>query len=164
MRQELTRRRRVAGTAAASAVLLAGGRAAASSGGFEVSRTDAEWRAMLTDLQYNAMRRGGTERAFSSPLDRESRRGMFHCRGCAQELYASRHKYDSGTGWPSYWQPVADNLVETKTDFKLIYPRTECHCAICALHMGHVFNDGPPPTGQRWCINGVVLSFRPFDI
>ncbi|MEL6724063.1 MAG: peptide-methionine (R)-S-oxide reductase MsrB [Pseudomonadota bacterium] len=127
-------------------------------------RSDAEWRDLLTPDQYQVGVREGTERAFSpGNFESEKRDGIYHCVGCDTPLWSSEHKFDSGTGWPSYWQPIDENVVETKTDFKLIYPRTECHCAICGLHMGHVFRDGPPPTGQRWCINGVVLTFRPFE-
>lgn len=128
---------------------------------FPVTRTDAEWRRLLTPEQYRVGRQHGTERAFSSPLDRERRRGIFYCVGCNTALWSSEHKYDSGTGWPSFWQPIAPDRVGTKADWSLFTLRTECHCATCGTHMGHVFPDGPRPTGQRWCINGVVLVFRP---
>ncbi|MEM6653862.1 MAG: peptide-methionine (R)-S-oxide reductase MsrB [Pseudomonadota bacterium] len=128
----------------------------------KITRSDAEWRALLTPDQYYVGRKEGTERAFSpGNFEREKRDGTYHCVGCDTALWSSEHKFDSGTGWPSYWQPIRDDVIETKTDFKLIYPRTECHCAVCGMHMGHVFKDGPPPTGQRWCINGVVLNFVP---
>ena len=125
-----------------------------------IKRSDAEWRELLTPEQFKVGVRDGTERAFTSPLNDEKRYGVFHCVGCDTPLWSSEHKFDSGTGWPSFWQPIRETAIETKTDFKLLYPRTECHCATCGLHMGHVFKDGPPPTGQRWCINGVVLYFK----
>ncbi len=126
-----------------------------------IQRSDSEWRELLTPEQYRVGVKEGTERAFSpGNFEGEKRDGVYHCVGCDTPLWSSEHKFDSGTGWPSFWQPVRESAVETKTDFKLIYPRTECHCATCGLHMGHVFKDGPPPTGKRWCINGVVLNFR----
>ena len=126
----------------------------------KIVKTDAEWRAQLSDLAYKVTRKSGTERAFSNDNFPKSA-GVFHCTCCDAPLFDMDTKFDSGTGWPSYWQPVSEGVVKSKTDFKLIYPRTECHCAVCGLHMGHVFKDGPPPTGQRWCINGVVLNFKP---
>ncbi|MEC3861922.1 peptide-methionine (R)-S-oxide reductase MsrB [Mesobacterium sp. TK19101] len=127
---------------------------------FEVTRTDAEWRAMLSDLEYKVMRREGTERAFTSPLNKEKRAGTFLCRGCDLPLYASDTKFDSGTGWPSFWQALP-GAVDTKPDRTLFAVRTECHCRRCGSHLGHIFDDGPPPTGKRHCINGVSLKFRP---
>lgn len=144
-------------TVSALAGLLSGRAAHAA---FEVTRTDAEWRAMLSDPEYKVMRREGTERAFSSPLDREKRAGMFHCRGCDLALYASDTKFDSGTGWPSFWQALPD-AIETKEDRSLFGLRTECHCRRCGSHLGHIFDDGPKPTGKRHCINGVSLVFKP---
>ncbi|WP_298678204.1 peptide-methionine (R)-S-oxide reductase MsrB [uncultured Lentibacter sp.] len=126
---------------------------------FEVTRSEAEWRAMLTPLQYKVMRKEGTERAFSSPLDKQYDAGTYHCRGCDLAVYSSEHKYDSGTGWPSFYQSLPD-AIATKTDFKIIYPRTECHCRRCGSHFGHIFDDGPAPTGKRHCLNGVSLVFR----
>jgi peptide-methionine (R)-S-oxide reductase len=126
-----------------------------------IKRSDKEWRELLTPEQYRVGVKDGTERAFSpGNFESEKRDGVYHCVGCDTPLWSSEHKFDSGTGWPSFWQPVRESAIETKTDFKLIYPRTECHCSTCGLHMGHVFKDGPPPTGQRWCINGVVLNFK----
>lgn len=130
----------------------------------KIKRSPAEWRELLTDEQFRVGVKDGTERAFTSPLNDEKRAGVFHCVGCGSPLWSSAEKFDSGTGWPSFWQPVTPEAVATKTDYKLIYPRTECHCATCGLHQGHVFKDGPPPSGQRWCINGVVLEFRPTDL
>ncbi|MCM2560723.1 peptide-methionine (R)-S-oxide reductase MsrB [Lutimaribacter sp. EGI FJ00015] len=135
------------------------GTARAAQDRFEVIRSDAEWREMLTPEQYNVMRREGTEPPGSSPLDKVYDPGMYHCRGCDLALYSSEHKYDSGTGWPSFWQ-AQEGAIGTKRDFKLIYPRTECHCGRCGSHLGHIFNDGPPPTGKRHCLNGVSLVFK----
>ncbi|PWG17304.1 peptide-methionine (R)-S-oxide reductase MsrB [Salibaculum griseiflavum] len=142
------------------AVALFGKRVAAAEGDFEVTRTEAEWREMLTDLEYRVMREEGTERAFTSPVDANYAPGLYHCRGCDQALYSSEHKFDSGTGWPSFWQALP-NAIETKPDRKLLVVRTECHCDRCGSHLGHIFDDGPDPTGKRHCINGVSLVFRP---
>jgi len=128
----------------------------------KIKRTDREWREVLTEEQYRVGVKEGTERAFSpGNLNEQYRSGTFKCVGCGTPLWSSKHKFDSGTGWPSFYAPASSDAVATKTDFKLIYPRTECHCATCGLHMGHLFKDGPAPTGERWCINGVVLDFEP---
>ncbi len=130
----------------------------------KISRTDAEWREILDPEAYRVGVKEGTERPFSQGnFNDEKRKGAYVCKGCGTTLWLSDHKFDSGTGWPSYWQPAAPDVVATKTDFKMILPRTECHCATCGLHQGHVFKDGPPPTGERWCINGAVLDFRPTE-
>lgn len=126
---------------------------------FEVMRSDEEWKAMLSPLEYKVMRKEGTERAFTSPLDKNYTAGMYHCRGCNLGLYSSEHKFDSGTGWPSFWQAQA-NAVETRIDRKFFMTRTECHCRRCGSHLGHIFEDGPAPTGMRHCINGVSLVFK----
>ncbi len=130
---------------------------------FTVEKTDAEWRELLTPAQYQVARKEGTERPFTSEHNDEKRKGVYHCVCCGTALWSSEHKFDSGTGWPSYFQPITPEAVASKTDWKLLYPRTECHCATCGAHQGHVFPDGPAPTNQRWCINGVVLTFRPAD-
>ena len=128
----------------------------------KIRRSDREWRERLTEEQYRVGVKEGTERPFSAGNhDDEKRDGVFRCVGCGTVLWSSAHKFDSGTGWPSFYAPAGPDLVETKTDFKLVYPRKECHCAVCGLHMGHVFKDGPRPTGERWCINGVMLDFEP---
>ncbi len=128
----------------------------------KITRTDREWRELLTEEEYRVGVKEGTERAFTpGNHDDEKRDGLFHCKGCGTALWSSDHKFDSGTGWPSFYQPVSPEVVATRRDFKMVLPRTECHCAVCGLHHGHVFRDGPPPTGERWCINGVMLEFRP---
>ncbi len=131
-----------------------------ASAAFEVTRTEAEWRAMLSDLEYRVMREEGTERAFTSPLNDVKGPGVFHCKGCDLPLYDAAHKYDSGTGWPSFWQAIAPDAIGTKEDRKLFMVRTECHCRRCGSHLGHIFDDGPQPTGKRHCINGVSLVFK----
>lgn len=127
----------------------------------KVTKTDAEWKALLTPEAYQVLRHEATERAFTSPLHENKKAGLYVCAGCDLPLFSSEHKFDSGTGWPSFWQPIAPQVIGTSTDFKLIYPRTEVHCARCDGHQGHVFKDGPPPTGLRYCINGVALKFLP---
>lgn len=126
----------------------------------KIVKTDAEWKALLTSDQYEILRREGTEPSFSSALNDEKRTGQYVCAGCALPLFASNMKFDSGTGWPSFYTTLP-GAVATKTDFKWIYPRKEYHCARCGGHQGHVFNDGPKPTGERWCNNGLALKFIP---
>jgi len=123
--------------------------------------TEAQWREILTDEEFRVLRKEGTEPAFSSPLDKQYGDGVYICAGCNLTLFSSEHKFDSGTGWPSFWRPIDADHVGTKRDFKLIWPRTEYHCARCGGHQGHIFDDGPEPTGQRWCNNGVALRFVP---
>ena len=127
---------------------------------FPFQLPDSEWRARLSPGQYRVLRSHGTERAFSSPLDHERRAGTFVCAACGQVLFSSTTKFDSGTGWPSFWQPLND-AVGTSVDASWLMIRTEVHCAKCGGHLGHVFNDGPAPTGLRYCMNGVALRFEP---
>ena len=127
---------------------------------FEVEKSEAEWRAQLSPAAFRVLREHGTERAFTSPLDREKRAGTFVCAGCDLPLYASNTKFDSGTGWPSFFQPLP-NAVATSSDSAFGMTRTEVHCRRCGGHLGHVFEDGPRPTGLRYCMNGVALTFQP---
>ncbi len=127
---------------------------------YPVALSDAEWRNRLSPWAYKVLRQRATEPPFSSPLNREHRAGIFVCAGCAQPLFSSKAKFDSGTGWPSFQAPLR-GAVRTARDFALGYARTEVHCARCGGHLGHVFDDGPPPTGKRYCMNGVALAFRP---
>ncbi len=127
---------------------------------FEVTKTDEEWQKTLTPEQYKVLRKHGTERAGSSPLDKNYSPGMYRCAGCDLPLFASDTKFDSGTGWPSFFKPI-DNAVGTDTDRAFFMTRTEVHCSRCGGHLGHVFEDGPKPTGLRYCMNGVSLKFVP---
>ncbi|HEX2795170.1 MAG TPA: peptide-methionine (R)-S-oxide reductase MsrB [Croceicoccus sp.] len=156
-------RRTVLGILAAGVafpVMTACGSREASAKAFPLTLSEAEWRKRLTADQYRILREEGTERAFTSPLDKEKRAGTFVCAGCAHPLFSSRTKFDSGTGWPSFYAPLKGG-VGRSTDYKLGYPRTEVHCANCGGHLGHVFDDGPKPTGKRYCMNGVAMKFRP---
>lgn len=126
----------------------------------KVVMTEEEWKDKLTDDQFYVLREEGTEPAHTSPLNDEHRQGVYVCAGCGLELFLSTTKYESGTGWPSFYDPI-EGHVETKTDWSLFYPRTEYHCARCGGHQGHVFKDGPEPTGLRYCNNGVALTFIP---
>ena len=136
--------------------------AVAASEMFEVMKSKAEWKAELTSNQFAVLREEATERPFTSPLLEIKDAGTYHCAGCDQHVFSSETKFDSGTGWPSFFQEVEGN-VAFKRDFKLIYPRTEEHCSRCGGHLGHVFDDGPQPTGKRHCINGVAMVFKPAD-
>lgn len=143
-------------TGLVAAPLLA--RREVAAGTFPLAKSRQEWRKLLTADAYQVLFEEGTERAGSSPLNHEKRAGTYACAACHQPLFDAAHKYESGTGWPSFWQALPGAL-GTATDFKLIYPRTEYHCSRCGGHQGHVFNDGPPPSGKRYCNNGVALRF-----
>ena len=129
-------------------------------GTFDVSHSEEEWRRLLSDAQFQVLRKEGTERPWTSPLNDEKRLGTYVCAGCEQPLFTAAQKFDSGTGWPSFFDAI-DGALGTKTDYKLIWPRTEYHCSRCGGHQGHIFKDGPDPTGLRYCNNGVALKFVP---
>ena len=147
-----------AGCSIAASALLACGESAAQAKNYPVSLSEAQWRKKLTKAEYAVLREAATERPYSSSLNNEKRAGTFTCAGCGNKLYASKTKYESGTGWPSFWQALP-GAVGTSTDYKIGYPRTEVHCADCGGHLGHIFSDGPKPTGKRHCINGVAMDF-----
>ncbi|MDR3663816.1 MAG: peptide-methionine (R)-S-oxide reductase MsrB [Mycobacterium sp.] len=163
--------RRIVLTTVASLSLLAAfrwlrpgpaGAAEKSAEKFEVEKTPEEWRRQLSPAQYNILREQGTERPFSSPLNDEHRKGTFACAGCELPLFASETKFDSGTGWPSFYQPLAGAVGKTE-DRSYMMLRTEVHCHRCGGHLGHVFDDGPKPTGLRYCMNGLAMTFKPAD-
>jgi peptide-methionine (R)-S-oxide reductase len=156
----LTRRMTLSGMAAIASANLTKIRGARSAEEDHLVRSDAEWRATLTADQYAVLRQEGTERPFTSPLLHEERRGTFACAGCALDLFSSTTKFDSGTGWPSFWAPL-DNAVNTKEDRSFGMTRTAATCRRCDGHLGHVFDDGPKPTGLRYCMNGLALTFKP---
>ena len=163
MLQSLSKRAFLAGSGSA-VVLIASGcgvrNEAKAAERFEITKTPAEWRRQLGADRYRILRQEGTERAGSSPLDKEKRRGHFVCAGCGLPLFSSATKFDSGTGWPSFYKPLP-NAVRTKPDPGLFGTRTEVHCRRCGGHIGHVFDDGPPPTGKRYCMNGLAMRFAP---
>ena len=150
----------LAGAGAAGLLLFGRGGSSAASVRFSVNHSPAEWRRMLGPKRYAVLRQAATEPAFSSPLLKEHRKGLFVCAGCFRPLYSSATKFESGTGWPSFWNPLAGAVV-TRPDHKLLVERTEVLCARCGGHLGHVFDDGPKPTGLRYCMNGLALNFRP---
>jgi len=157
--------RRLLLAGAGAVALLAGlrwfpGNDVEAAGAFEIQKSDSEWRGILTKAQYEVLRLHRTEVPGSSPLNQEKRKGTFSCAACALPLFSSETKYDSKTGWPSFYAPLG-NAIGTATDHVLLLPRTEVHCARCGGHLGHVFEDGPPPTGLRYCMNGVALKFIP---
>jgi len=151
-----------AGLGALGVALLGscGGSGAEAAERFPVQMSAAEWRRKLGPAAFAVLREAATERPFSSPLDDEHRAGTFLCKGCDNPLYSSKTKFDSGTGWPSFWAPLPHAIV-TRTDRSLLIARTEVRCARCGGHLGHVFDDGPPPTGKRYCMNGLAMVFRP---
>lgn len=147
-------------TAWLSSTLLGTKKAMAnSSQKFEVTKTEQEWRKILTPQQFYVLRQQGTERAYSSPLDKQYNKGLYVCAGCALPVFSSETKFNSGTGWPSFYAPIR-GAVATSVDKSFLMTRTEVHCRRCGGHLGHVFNDGPPPTGKRYCMNGVALNFK----
>ena len=148
-----------AGLLGGLALLWTGQRSEAAPGNFEVTMSEAAWKKKLGPERYRVLRQEGTERAGTSPLNREKRKGTYHCAGCGLPLFSSAAKYESGTGWPSFWQPLK-GAVGTKRDDMLFMRRTEVHCRRCGGHLGHVFDDGPKPTGKRYCMNGAAMVFR----
>jgi peptide-methionine (R)-S-oxide reductase len=135
---------------------------AASQENFPVTKTEKEWHEVLNDDQFRVLRKHGTERAGTSPLDKQYGKGTYVCAGCGQQLFSSDTKFDSGTGWPSFYQPL-ENGVDNTVDRSFFMVRTEVHCSRCGGHLGHVFDDGPAPTGKRYCMNGVAMEFEPKD-
>lgn len=158
---QLSKRKFLSFASAGAAVFIFGcGKDAAAKTRFAVTYSDAGWKKRLSPAAYRVLRQEDTERPYTSPLNNEKRKGTFVCAGCNLRLFSSTTKFDSGTGWPSFYAPLARG-VGTSTDYKLGIPRTEVHCARCGGHLGHVFDDGPKPTGKRYCMNGVAMRFLP---
>ena len=130
-----------------------------SDASFEITKTEEEWRSILTPIQFRVLRQEATEPPFQNVFHNSKQQGRYDCAGCDLPLFSSAAKYDSKTGWPSFWEPISDSAVGTQTDWKLVYPRTEVHCRRCGGHLGHIFDDGPQPTGLRYCINSAALKF-----
>ncbi|MBV7258703.1 peptide-methionine (R)-S-oxide reductase MsrB [Erythrobacter crassostreae] len=165
MKFGLSSRRRFISSAAIAASLpvLAGCGAAPAQArkDFRIRRTEAQWRRQLTRSEFRILRDAGTERAWTSPLNKEKRKGVYKCAGCGNRIYSSAHKYDSRSGWPAFYKAIEKGAVSTSVDYKIGYARTEVHCADCGGHLGHIFGDGPKPTGKRHCINGIAMDFVP---
>jgi peptide-methionine (R)-S-oxide reductase len=157
---QIGRRNMLRGGGALAVLMTFGCGEADAKGRFSVTYSEAEWRKRLSAPAFRVLRQEDTETPFTSPLNKEKRAGTFLCAGCDLALFASTTKYDSGTGWPSFFRPLT-GAIGTTTDYKLGYARTEVHCSRCGGHLGHVFNDGPKPTGKRYCMNGVAMKFRP---
>jgi len=155
----MTRRSLLSGAATMFGLGLFARHGKAATGAYAVTHTEAEWRKLLPPAAFDVLREHGTEPPFSSPLDHEFSAGRYDCAGCAQTLFTSDTKFDSGTGWPSFFRPI-DKAVATQSDSSLFMDRTEVHCSRCGGHLGHVFDDGPKPTGLRYCMNGVALAFH----
>jgi peptide-methionine (R)-S-oxide reductase len=153
-------RRQVLGSLSLAALASTVARQSRAAPAFEVVHSDSEWRKLLSASQFAVLRQAGTERPFTSPLLEEHRKGIFACAGCGRDLFDSGTKFDSGTGWPSFWKPLPDAVIETE-DRSFFMTRTAVSCSRCGGHLGHVFDDGPPPTGLRYCMNGVALAFKP---
>ena len=154
----------VAGASALAGSWMARGSGTARAAeAFPVTYSEAEWRSRLSPQQFAVLRQSATERPYTSPLDKEKRRGTFACAGCDQDLFSSAAKFDSGTGWPSFWAPIAETAIGTERDTTLGMLRVAVHCSRCGGHLGHVFEDGPPPTGLRYCMNGVAMAFKPLN-
>ncbi len=160
-----TRRQYLLGTTAAAfgGLMLWRQSGNTNSESFEIVRTDDDWRKILSEDEFAVLRKQATERPFTSPLDAEKRQGVYSCTGCKLDVYASETKFDSGTGWPSFYASLP-HAIGTRVDRKLIIERTEVHCRRCGGHLGHIFDDGPEPTGKRHCLNGIALRFRPLNV